>query len=800
MSKQKINKSVQQTIPYTYCYRNGVIETKPGHFSRAYKLNDVNFIMSNQDEQERIFKEFEKVLNLFPATMNFQIFFHNHKADKRETLRNIHYRKQTDSLNNIRSELNEVLVEKISTGKSSIRQDKYLIISTKDTDAAHANQVLQGYDVEIDKIIRGISKETATPPISLEDRLHLLHDIYNQDDESVFGNTQDEEGKLHIDFDWMLSSGMTTKDMIAPAGISFDPKGTYFQVGKTYGRAMFLQSIPAFLSTEFIKDLTNLNVEMTVSIHYRQIDPLESRKMVRDQMRNIRGEIGDQQKHALQEGYSQDLIPADLENSLNSMKDLMSDIVLRDQRLFDVTIIVTVFASTLHQLDANCQMVTNTAKGYICPLKTLLYQQEEGLNSSLPLASNQIEVSRILTTESSTIFIPYTSQELFQREGLYYGVNQITRNVSIYNRMTGANYNGLVFGASGSGKSFLTKLEIFQVLARDPRNYVYVIDPQGEYGEKMLKALGQEAEEIVIAASSNRFLNPMDIILGEDSEENPIATKCDYMIGLVEMMANGQQLSPKGKSIVVRCVDLIYREYKQHIEAMRQRGDAVTMDRTAMPTLSKLYNELLRQEDPDAKAIADVVEMYATGKSFTTFAHQSNTDTNRRYVCYNIKDLGNIMKTIGLYVCLNDIYNKMIENSKLGLNTWIYVDEFWVLLQNPNSCNFVKTIWKTARKWRGVPTGITQNVEDMTLHSDAKAIIDNTSFVIMMNSSRGDQDALENLFRLNDNQLKYITNAKPGTGLIYTGATTIPFDAQYPKNSIIYKVADTSGKEKDNQY
>lgn len=785
--------SVQDSIPYCYCYKNGVIETKPGHFSRAYELKDINFAIAPYHEQKEMYKSFERLLNIFHAGTNFQIFIQNHKADKAETMSNIHYTPQTDGLNFLRKEMNELLVDKISTGKNSIKQVKYLVVSLKDENASQAKRTLEGYDSEINNSIKEISKDIETVPCTLEERLSSMFKVYNQQPDAVFGNNIDENGNIGISYEQIVRMGISTKDLVAPSGMNFE--SNMFKIGNTYGRSLFLESLPTFLSTKFITDLSNLNVEMIISIHYTPIDPHKARKMVKDQLKNIKGEIGAQQKHAVQEGYSMDIIPEELESSLEMTRDLMNDIVNRDQNLFHVTFVVTVFGDTARELDEGCRQVTNLGKKRICPIKTLLFQQEDGLNSSLPLAINDLSVSRMLTTESGAVFIPYTSQELFQNNGMYYGQNRITNNLIVYNRLTGNNFNGLFMGSPGSGKSYTAKMEMLQVLMRSEKNYVYIIDPQAEYGGEMCEKL--DGEEIVLSPGSMTYLNPLDMDI--ESDVNPVANKCEYIIGMIEIILGGRhELTPQAQSIVSRCVSQIYAEYIRTLEDRRKMGENVSFDRTVMPTINNLYHVLLEQKEQEAKEIAGALEMYATG-NFTTFAHRSNVDTTKRYVTYNIKNLGTGMKTLGLHVCLNDIWNKMIDNRKKGYWTWIYIDEFWYLLQTDSSCKYLSQIWKTARKWNGVPTGITQNVDDMLMYQTARTIFDNTSFIAMFDSSKNDRDLLSELLQIPDSQMQYITNSPAGAGLIYTGSTVLPFNNQYPKNTTMYKMASTS-RTKDEGY
>lgn len=784
--KKKL-KSVQRSIPYSYCHMDGTIETKPGHFTRTYRLEDVNFAIASEDTQLQIYKSFQGLLSVFSSEAQFQIFIQNSKADDKETLHNIRYEHKGSSphLNGLRNEFNEVLVDRLSKGKNSLRQQKYLVISVKDSDAKNARMKLDTYDHEINEAIRLIAgnSEIRTEHSSLEERLRTIHDTYNPG--GFWGNVENDDGSVGFSISEFVRSGKQTKDMVAPSGLLFEDN--YFKTGETYGRSMYLNSIPMYLGAEYMVGLSNMSVEMIISMHYQPIDQGKANKMVSDQLRNIKGEISDAERHAALQGYSLDLIPDSMEESLEMTKDLLNDLSKRDQKLFQVTIVVTVFGDSLRDLEEKCRVVKKYSEKKLCPLSTLLYQQEEGLNSSLPLCVNQIKASRLMTTETAAIFIPYTSQELFMKGGLYYGVNQITNNIIMHNRLAGKNYNAIYFGESGTGKSFLAKQEMLSALCRSDDNYVYVIDPQGEYGGEMLELT--KGEELIFSATSRTYLNPMDMDVDYSGDSNPVAGKSDYLIGMIEMI-HGAPLSQKERSIVDRCVQNVYAGYLVHMNELWSMGKKVTIDRDATPILSKLYNEIKSQPEQEAQDIAALIEMYSIG-NFATFSHRSTVDTDKRYVTYNIRDLGG-MREIGLYICLNDIWNKVIENRKKNRWTWIYIDELWILLKSESTTKFLMNIWKTARKWQGVPTGITQNTGEFLETDMTRSLLNNTSFVVMNSASYEDRERFKEWFNIPDTQLAYITNSPRGMGLIYTDTTILPFNDKYAKNTILYKAASTS--------
>ena len=793
--KKKVHKTlpktVQQSIPYTRVFANGTIETMPGEYTRAYRLEDISFKIAPNSEQLAIFQSYGDFLNSFSPNVRFQIVIQNHAADRRASLEEIRFHQQRDGLNKYRQEMNGILLERIARGKKNMRQDKYLVVSVKGKNVENVMRNLDNIEREIERAILKISRDVSVRAITAEDRLKILFDIYNQDESCVFYNDFDEKRNPIFSFDKIDRSGITTKDIVGPSGMEF--KTNCFKLGDTWGRAMFLENVPSFLTTDFISDLSDISCNMLISIYHTPIDTAKAMRMIKDHLTAVNAQIASNQKRAIQEGYTYDLIAPDLMKSQKQTRDLIDDVIGNDQKLYYITFAVTVFAPTKQELDSNTRMIQSVANKHLCPIKTLDFQQEQGLNTSLPLCLRQIEAKRLYTTQSASVFIPYTTLELHQKEGIYYGLNQTSNNMIMYSRMSARNYNGLIFGESGAGKSFTAKMEMVSVLLRSDKNRVYVIDPEAEYA-KLAEAM--RGEIIDLSPGSRTYVNPLDMDIDYDGESDPIGMKVEYIISMIEiMLGQGRQIDPQAKSVVNRCVNTIYRPYITHITKLKEAGSDITCDKEAMPTLNNLYNELLRQPEPEAQTIASILEVYATG-SFATFAHRSNIETDTNFCVYNIKNLGTGMKDLGLHVCLNDIWNKMIENRKKGLWTWIYIDEFYLLLQSDSAARFLMQVWKRARKWNGVPTGIMQNTEDLLRSADSRNIINNTSFIMMLSLPKLDRTNLGDLLQIPESQLEYITNSEPGHGLIYTGKTTLPFDSEFPKDTELFRLMTT--KDGDN--
>lgn len=788
---KKIASSIRNSIPYIHTFNNGIIETDAGVFTRAYKFSDINFKIAPNEEQTSIFIKYGRLLNSFSPDVDFQIVIQNRNADKQSFFHSVQFTPQSDSLNNYRREMNDILLDKMTEGRNNLSQEKMLVVSVKSRNYDEALQKFQELDKIISQRFRDIARAQPAQLMTLQDRLYNLFSTYNQNGEGYFYNAKNKNGEPIFDIASMMHAGLSTKDVIGPAGMEF--QNGYFVLGNTYGRTLYLENIPSFLSTDFLAELSDITCNLLVSLHYKQLEQQKAAKLVHNMMLTIDGQIADRQKKAAQDGYSADLVSTDLVRQQNYARELINDMVGRDQKMYFVTFTVTVFGHSMEEMEELSRQAMAIAENHMCSLKVLHFQQENGFNTSLPLCRNDIQVSKMLTTESASIFIPYTTQELHQKNGLYYGINDTSKNLIVYNRLFGENFNGLIFGESGNGKSFAAKQEMLSALLKDPKNAVYVIDPESEYSP-LCRALGGEV--IDLSPGSSSYLNPLDMDIKYGDEADPVSMKAEFIISMLEIMiGNGRIITPEEKSIISRCVQNIYRPYLNAIDDANRAGQNITSDNNSAPTLQTLYNAIAIQPEAAARSIAATLEMYATG-TLATFAHRTNININSRFVVYDIKNLGTGTKDLGIHVCVNDIWNRMIENKKNGIYTWFYIDEFYLLLQSESTAKFVASIWKRARKWNGVPTGILQNTEDILRTTDSRAILNNTSFIQMLSLKKIDRANLGELLSISESQQEYITDAGPGRGLIYAGKTILPFTNDFPEDTKLYSIMNTSSRKK----
>ncbi len=796
----KIPTSAQKTIPYEAVYEeDGIIEIAPGEFTKSYLLGDVNYQIARQEEQEEMFFRYGEALNAFDPTMRFQITFSLHNINMGEFEEETMLPLMGDDLDELRQERNVMLKKKILEGKNNLVIEKYLTVSVKAENLEEAQTAFARLDSEIASNINKIGGATATP-LSTVKRLEILHDIYNLGSEGLFGNNMVRIGEKKVNgtyvpiygfdkekfsFDIMRRMGLTTKDMIAPDSFTF--KSDYGMIGDKYFRALFIRKLPTFLGDSVLAQLTNTDCNMLTSLIFEPVETDRALKLARSQIININTSMVDKQKQASKSGYSTELISPDLKDAAEEANALLKDLTGKNQKLFMMTLVIVHFADTKEQLDADTASIKAIGRRQVLDIKPLSWQQENGLASALPLCNNKLHIKRSLTTESAAIFMPFVNQELNDRNGMYYGNNAVSHNLIRIDRRNLKNGNGFIFGTPGSGKSMAAKQEMLTVLLSSGDD-VIVIDPEGEYGP-MAEMLNGEV--IRIAAGSDAHINPFDIdLIHYDSSDDPLAIKSDFIVSLCENSIGGNiGLTPAQHSIIDRCVHKVYEPYIASRDP--ETGD---YDKELLPTLKDFYGTLRDEHGWDALNLADSLELYAIG-SQDVFAYKTNVEYTKRFVVYDIKDIGNTMKSMGLLVVLDNIWNRIVAGRSAGKNVWFFIDEIYLLFKSPSSAEFLRNLYKRARKYGGIPTGITQNVSDILENDTARTMISNCEHIMMLNQAAQDCAQLMQLLNISPSQANYITKASPGEGLIFNGSVIVPFVNKLPKDTKQYEAMTTKLSE-----
>ena len=758
--------SAQDSIPYLQIRVDGICQVTPTHFTKTIQFRDINYQLSDNEDKQAIFDGWCDFLNYFDSSIKFQFSFVNLTALRESFARAIPLR--SDQFESIQRELSKIIQEQQAKGNNGIVKTKYLTFGIDADNIRSAKPRLERIETDILNNFKrlGVSAEV----LNGQERLRVLHDILRMDTPEPFT------------FRWedLPRSGLSTKDYIAPSSFLFS-RAKDFRMGKKFASVSFLQILAPELSDRILKDFLDIESNIVVNIHVQSVDQVSAIKTIKRTITDLDKSKIEEQKKAVRAGYDMDIIPSDLATYGAEAKKLLSDLQSRNQRMFLVTFLILNTADTKRQLDNNVFQTNSIAQKYNCSITALDYQQEEGMVSSLPLGLNQIEIQRGLTSSGVAIFVPFTTQELFQDspEALYYGINALSNNIIMVDRKLLKNPNGLILGTPGSGKSFSAKREISNVfLATD--DDIMICDPEGEYFPLVQRLEGQV---IKISPTSKHHINPMDINLNYSDEENPLSLKSDFILSLCELIVGGKDgLKPVEKTIIDRCVRMVYQDYLNDPKPEN------------MPILGDLYDCLRRQEEKEAQFVATALEIYVTG-SLNVFNHQTDVDVSNRVVCYDIKELGKQLKKIGMLIVQDQVWNRVTINREAQKSTRYYIDEFHLLLKEEQTAAYSVEIWKRFRKWGGIPTGITQNVKDLLASREVENIFENSDFIYMLNQAAGDRKILAQQLGISPHQLSYVTHSNAGEGLLFYGDTIVPFVDNFPKDTELYRLMTTKPNE-----
>ena len=674
----KKGKSAQDSIPYERMWPDGICRVSDSHYTKTIQFQDINYQLSQNEDKTAIFEGWCDFLNYFDSSIHFQLSFLNLAASEETFANSISIPPQGDAFDSIREEYTTMLQNQLARGNNGLIKTKYLTFGIDADSIKAAKPRLERIETDILNNFKRLGVAART--LDGKERLFQLHAVFHMDEQLPF----------QFEWDWLAPSGLSTKDFIAPSSFEFRT-GKQFRMGKKYGAVSFLQILAPELNDRLLADFLDMESSLIVSMHIQSVDQVKAIKTVKRKITDLDRSKIEEQKKAVRAGYDMDIIPSDLATYGSEAKKLLQDLQSRNERMFLVSFLVLNTADNPRQLGNNIFQAGSIAQKYNCQLTRLDFQQEEGLMSCLPLGLNQIEIQRGLTTSSTAIFVPFTTQELFQngKEALYYGINALSNNLIMVDRKLLKNPNGLILGTPGSGKSFSAKREIANcfLLTSDD---VIICDPEAEYAPLVERLHGQV---IKISPTSTNYINPMDLNLDYSDDESPLSLKSDFILSLCELIVGGKDgLQPVQKTIIDRCVRLVYQTY---LNDPRPEN---------MPILEDLYNLLRSQEEKEAQYIATALEIYVTG-SLNVFNHQSNVDINNRIVCYDIKELGKQLKKIGMLVVQDQVWNRVTINRAAHKSTRYYIDEMHLLLKEEQTAAYTVEIWKRFRKWGGIPTG-----------------------------------------------------------------------------------------------
>ena len=748
-------------------FPDGICRVEGNFYSKTIEFQDINYQLSQSEDKDAIFDGWCEFLNYFDASVRFQFSFVNSSANKETYRERIVIPLRGDEDDSLRIEYSTMLQNQLERGNNGLVKSKYLTFGIEAESYKTAKPRLERLETDILNNFRKLSVKAE--PLDGKARLALMHGIFHID------------GQEQFKFDWKLlaPSGLSVKDFIAPSSFAFT-SSRHFKMGAKYGSVSFLNIIAPELNDRLLADFLEMDSSLVIGMHVKPLDQMSAIKTVKRKLTELNATKIQEQKKAVRAGYDMDILPSDLSTYGSEAQKLLQELQSRNERMFLLTFTVLNTANSLRKLENTVLQAKGIAQKHNCQLVSLDFQQENGLMSLLPLGMNRIEIQRGLTTSSLAIFVPFTTQELFQRgAGAFYcGVNALSGNLIMVDRLRQKNPNGLILGVPGSGKSFSAKREMFSVylLTNDD---IIICDPEAEYWPLVRRLHGQV---IKISPTSKQYVNPMDLNLDYSDDDNPLSLKVDFILSFCDIVVGAKEgLKPVEKTIIDRCVRLVYRNY---LADPRPEN---------MPILQDLYDCLRAQDEKEAQFLATALEIYVTG-SLNVFNHRTNVDIDNRVVCYDIKELGKQLRQLGMLVVQDQVWNRVTRNREAGRTTRYYVDEFHLLLRGELASWSVE-IWKRFRKWGGVPTGITQNVKDLLASPEIENILENSDYICMLNQAPGDRQILAKKLNISPHQLSYVTQANEGEGLLFYGNVIVPFVDRFPKDTEMYKLMTTKPNE-----
>ena len=796
-------RTVQEVLDFDGISEDGIVGSKE-RYSKLYELIDSNFVTEPDDKQFDILVNYTKFVNRFPENVDISIVVVNKRNTKEDLSKSFHLSEYGDEYDVYRKDYNKIIDSKIEEGNNDISKEKYIMLTIKASDLAKARSCFNTAEVSLQETIKAINK-VGVKVMSSVDRLRIMAEIlkgtegvpFEKEFDRYISKRFNNEGEevTYLDKTALKKAGVSVKDLVAPQTIT-KSKGQALMLDENrYCKSFAYQNLPQSLDTVFLTNSTNLPYEMVTVIQLRAVPKKTALRLVKNQNVSIKADVIKASQQAYRNGYDPSLMNEDLQLAQEQAKKLRNDIVNEGKKLFFATMVVTVFGKDLEELESVTAQFKSNCQDFSVTPSLLIAQGVKALNTTALCGNSKIIIDRMLTSDNACALFPFNIQELTDKKGHFYGNNAISKNMIMYDRKRSRLANGLIFGQSGSGKSFFTKGEIIPNLL-DSEDDVIILDPENEY-----RVIAQHFGGTVIdlKTKSDYHLNPCDMSMEwGDPDATPLVEKCDYMVGLVEsILGRGRECNAYEVNVIHRACNRMYEPYIEEMTARHDEGDDRDIDTEICPTLIDFYEQLVDDNTPEGNKIAMAIEPYCVG-NYNLFAHHTNVKTENRLVLFNLFYLPDKMKEMAMKVCLANIWTRIVKNrennkkNNKGKAIWVYLDEFHLFFQTESSATTIMTYFKRVRKYNGIMTGITQDVADLLRTQQGTSMFNNTGFYVVLNQSPIGRGQLQQLWQLSDSLVDFIKDKPSGMGLIYNNTVIIPMDYKLPNTSELYKLMSTN--------
>lgn len=775
--KKDFAKKVLNTIPYKKILSDDIFFLGKKMYSKAYTFDDINFNLSDEEQQYMYLERYIEFLSILDDTVDCQICCWNSQINMEDFKKKTLIPTKADDLFEYRYEFNSrVLEENIRKGQNAIQKHMYITLTIKAPDEETARRRFKSLDITATNTFNRIGN-TNMRVLTSQERVEMLKDFFVGTDDMPVPQLTEKDFAKDID-----------KLYCAPD--YFDFKKDYFMFNNTYAKTIYIREYPSTATSEILIELLATGIEIMVTTNIETYDSAEARKLVQHQITAIDTDMAKREVKAAQHGNFSNQMPQRIKNQRDAMVSVYDKITMKDQKLFMTNMQILIKAESFEELNNNLEVIESTLKRSGCIKGEMAWEQEHGMCDCLPVGyQRKFGWLRTMPSESVAIFMPFNVKEMQMENSVYYGLNMLSHNIILFDRMKGlVNPSGFVLACPGSGKSFTVKREIVNVFLGYEDADILVIDPEREYW-KLAEAFGGEV--VKFSNGSKNHINPFDFDfrLLEDEEIDIIADKCQLLTSFISCMDSKHPLNAQEKSFVDRCVRKAYA--KSNV--------LTTLDPADMPTLGTFLECMKEETENINKDMKDkliiTVDMYVNG-SAKYFDNQTNVNTKNRFIAYDIRDLNGNLKTQSMLLILDYIWNRLSENRDKGRKTYIYFDEAHLLFQDEYSLDYLRMLWKRARKYGGVLTGITQNVEDLLKDDKSRSMLSNSEFLVLLKQNPTDAAKLQDILHFTDSEIQYVNDTPAGHGiLVLGGKTKIPFYDEFPKNTKLYSMMTTNFSE-----